>query len=266
MLQDAHIHLQDAGEEGARIIVGAEGRGIDRFFCNGSGPSDWEAVRYLASSSDKVLPFYGLHPWYVEEAGAGWYDELKRYLAMPGSAIGEIGLDKVRRNIDFAKQSDAFRAQLALAVEYSKPFAVHCVQAWEPLISELRRAGIGDGSGPPFIVHWFSGSVSVGLEIVKAGGYLSFSPRISDTFAEKQREALASVPEERMLLETDYPYMPGANKLRAVSADEYFSALEELYQKAADLRGVDAGYLAQRVWDNGTVFVRRALAGKGKAG
>jgi Tat protein secretion system quality control protein TatD with DNase activity len=69
-----------------------------------------------------------------------------------------------------------------------------------------------------------------------------------------------------MLLETDYPYMPGANKLRAVSADEYFSALEELYQKAADLRGVDAGYLAQRVWDNGTVFVRRALAGKGKAG
>lgn len=252
MLQDAHIHLQDAGDEARRILEEAAANGVGRFFCNGSAPSDWKEVRALAASFKSVVPFFGIHPWYINDAGAGWESGLEEYLRDGTSRVGEIGLDKARRTMNFERQTDMFRRQLEIVVRMKRPFAVHCVQAWEALIAELARYNTGR---IPFIVHWFSGSPEVALELIKAGGYISFSPRLLDEGAEKHRASFARVPADRMLLETDYPYMPDAKKGQIAGACEYFSTLRSLYECAARLKGMDAGEFEQKVWDNGTVFV-----------
>lgn len=253
MLQDAHIHLQDAGTEGLRILREAPAARAGRFFCNGSSPSDWEEVRAIAESSEAAVPFYGVHPWYINEAGTGWEEKLREYLTPGRSCVGEIGLDKARGKADFDKQLHIFARQLDVASSLNKPFAVHCVQAWEALLAELARHG---AKGlPPFIIHWFSGSPEVAAELVRLGAYISFSPRIMDEGPSRQRDSFARVPVERILLETDYPYMPGAKKGAAPTADGYFNMLRSLYSCAAGLKDIAGEVFENRIWDNGTVFV-----------
>jgi len=256
MLQDAHIHLQDARPEAARILRDSPARGVGRFFCNGSSPSDWDGVKAFAGSYGSVVPFYGVHPWYADEAGSGWEEDLRARLASGNSCIGEIGLDRARKSVDFGKQLGIFGRQLDIAFETAKPFAVHCVQAWETLLGELSSRD--NRRCPPFIVHWFSGSPEVAAELTRLGAYISFSPRLLDEGAEKHRGSFVKVPLERILLETDYPYTPGAGKGEAAPPEEYFRTLEALYAAAANLRGISGEEFTKKVWDNGTVFVHRA--------
>jgi TatD DNase family protein len=252
MLQDAHIHLQDAGTEGRQILEAASGNGVGRFFCNGAAPSDWEELNGLARSHESVVPFFGVHPWFIGKAGNGWDARLKEYLRDGASRVGEIGLDKARRAVPFAEQTVFFARQLELAAEMKKPFAVHCVQAWDALLEELTRHIAGS---VPFIVHWFSGSPETALELVKAGAYISFSPRLLEESAERHRASFGRVPVGRILLETDYPYMPGVEKGRIPSPGRYFTVLRSLYECAARLKGMDGDEFSRKVWDNGTVFV-----------
>lgn len=253
MLQDAHIHLQDAGEQARRILTAAAESGVGRFFCNAAALSDWEEVGALARDFESVVPFFGIHPWYAGGAPDGWDARLKERLQDKASRVGEIGLDKARRTVNFEKQTEIFRKQLDIAVQTKKPFAVHCVLAWETLIAEL--AGHVAGR-VPFIVHWFSGSPEMALELVKAGGYISFSTRLLDKGAQKHRASFDRVPIDRILLETDYPYMPDVKKGQIPGAEEYFAALTALYECASRLKGISADELARKVWNNGTVFAR----------
>lgn len=253
MLQDAHIHLQDARDEARHILDEAPGNGVGRFFCNGSAPSDWEEVRGLAGSHETVVPFFGMHPWHIDEAGEGWERRLEGYLEDGSSRVGEIGLDKARRGISFERQVEVFRAQLDIAARTGKPFAVHCVRAWDALLAELAARIAGR---VPFMVHWFSGSPETAAELVKAGAYISFSPRLLDESAEKQRAVFGRVPLDRILLETDYPYMPGVAAGETPAAEAYFAALRGLYESAALLKNMAADEFAGKVWDNGTVLVR----------
>lgn len=252
MLQDAHMHLQDAVTEARQILATAAKNGVGRFFCNSTGPSDWEEVRELARSHASVVPFFGVHPWFIDKARDGWDVRLKEYLQDGASRVGEIGLDRARRSVSFGEQAAIFARQLDIAAEMKKPFTVHCVQAWDCLLAEL--AGHIAGR-VPFIVHWFSGSPEVALELVAAGAYISFSPRLLDEGAEKHRASFARVPVERILLETDYPYMPDVEKERIPGAEEYFTALESLYECASRIKGIRGDEFARKVWDNGTIFL-----------
>jgi TatD DNase family protein len=125
MLQDAHIHLTDGGEEAEKILSDAAGLGVGRFFCNSACPSDWPKVRRLSELHDGVIPFFGVHPWYAEKVPEGWEEELLKYLAEDRARIGEIGLDAAKKDISFAKQREVFARQLEIAMELKKPFAIH---------------------------------------------------------------------------------------------------------------------------------------------
>ncbi len=255
MLQDAHIHIQDAGPEGEKILRGAARNGVGRFFCNGATPSDWEAVKSLSRSCDGVVPFFGVHPWYIDEAVPDWEKTLAGYLSDTAARIGEIGLDRAKRGISFERQLEVFRTQLDIASEMQRPFTVHCVQAWDALLQELHRRVPRAGHKTPFIIHWFSGSPEVAGDLVKLGAYISFSPRLIDAVGGKQEESFRQVPADRILLETDYPYMPGAPSGVMTDAQSYFSTLHSLYKGAAALKGMREDEFTRRVWDNGTVFV-----------
>ncbi|MBN2453111.1 MAG: TatD family hydrolase [Candidatus Omnitrophica bacterium] len=252
MLQDCHIHLQDAPEEADTILVDAELRGVGRFFCNGIRPPDWKKVRSLADSHESIVPFFGVHPWHAGEAGKGWAGGLVEYLKSPGARIGEIGLDAAKKDSDFNIQRAVFARQLDIAVEMKKSVAIHCVQAWDELLEELKSR---EGLLPPFMMHWFSGSPEIAAELIKRGAYISFSPRLLYERAKKHRAVFAAAPVGRILLETDYPYTPEAPDSAPPGAAKYFEWLSSLYGIAARMKGISDGEFEKRIWENGTVFL-----------
>lgn len=251
MLQDAHIHLQSAGDEAEKIASLADGQGVGRFFCNGVSPSDWGRVRSLADSFKCVVPFFGVHPWYVDDAPQGWETELERYLESPNSRMGEIGLDGAKKDVDFSRQREIFAAQLDIAVRMKKSFTVHCVNAWDAFLEEIASRG----SDVSFMIHWFSGSAEVAEQLVARGAYISFSPRLLYERAKKHRAVFDAMPIDRILLETDYPYLPGMKEGEVVEASKYFEWLSALYGIAARLKNMDERELIDKVWDNGTIFL-----------
>lgn len=253
ILQDCHIHLLDAGNSGRAVLESARKRGIGRFFCNSASPADWAAVKELASSENDIVPFYGIHPWYCDEISARWEEDLEKLLADAKACIGEIGLDRSERRVDsFESQRMVFRRQLDIAAGMHKPFTIHCVKAWDALLEELR---VRSPFTAPFIAHRFTGSVDVAAQLLKLGAYLSFSPSLLDENSLRSRAVFAGVPAERLLFETDYPYLPGYRSGVYPDSNEYFSALDALYRRSAVLRGVAIEEFSSRVWDNGTVFV-----------
>ena len=235
-MQDAHIHLQDSGAEADKILTSAKARRVGMFFCNGTSTDDWPKVKSLADSCDGVVPFFGIHPWSADRAVNGWDDILVKYLSDPKACIGEIGLDKAKKNVDFEKQREIFTRQLDIAIELRRPFAVHCVQAWDTLVEEIRRR---TDKNICFMVHWFSGSPETAAELIKLGAYISFSPRLIYERALKHRESFSATPINKVLLETDYPYLPDAIARNTQDAEKYFEWLGALYGIAARLKNME---------------------------
>ena len=252
MLQDAHIHLQDSPEEADDISAEASGRNVGRFFCNGTSTQDWPGVMELAVSHDNIIPFFGMHPWYADQAVEGWDEALTGYLASKDARMGEIGLDAARKNVSFARQREVFARQLDIAVELGKPFTVHCVQAWDALLEELRARKDKKLS---FMAHWFSGTPETASELIGLGGYISCSPRLLYDRALKHRSSFTAAPVDRILLETDYPYTPDPGAEGVKGTPGYFEWLSSLYGIAARLKNMEPKTFEQKVWDNGTVFL-----------
>jgi len=207
-LFDTHCHLQDPRfESGAEVLLArARARGIQRMLCCGTRPGDWASVSRLTSHSDAVMPAYGIHPWYVDEAGvAGWEAQLRRYLSGDARAcVGEIGLDGAVRPRRDAGQQAVFRAQIALAREFERPISVHCRRAWKGLLDALEREG---GAPHGMVIHAFSGSPEVVATLVPFGVYFSFSGSITNPAYTRARTLVQSIPRDRLLVETDAPDM-----------------------------------------------------------
>lgn len=129
------------------------------FACNGSTPDDWQAVCNLARTDTRIIPFFGLHPWYVSRyADADWLGPLQKYLKGMPSGVGEIGLDRWIKDFDIDAQVRVFREQLRLAQDLNRPVTIHCLRAWGLLVEQLQRAGpLPHG----FIVHAFGGPVDM---------------------------------------------------------------------------------------------------------
>ena len=255
MLQDAHLHPQDIDDpaEAGRLLAGAARRGIGRLIVNATSPEDWDKVVASAAANTSVVPFFGLHPWFVAQAKPGWDGALEQLLAAHRAGVGEIGLDGSRSRPDLEIQKAVFSRQLDIAFKLDRPAAIHCVHAWGELLDILRSRSPARGS---FMIHLFSGSKEVLAELLKMGAYISFSLGIEDGASPKAREAYMLTPPAQLLLETDYPYIPGRRDAAgAPGADEYYARLNRLYDCAARIQGMDRATLETTVWDNGTTFL-----------
>lgn len=248
MYQDAHIHLQDCQDNSFReaFLKSAGSAGMERIFCNASAPTDWNAIASMARSNQAIVPFFGVHPWFAFMLPAGWDDRLRKFLQLPRAGLGEIGLDKAREEVPWRTQKDVFEKQLAMAVEFRKPFVVHCVRAWGELTAVLKAFDLK----APFIVHAFYGPVEMIPLLLELGGYISFTSRQLGHCAPKTKKALMAIPMERLLLETDYPGWHDT----ITNVEEYKALLQRLYKNAATIKGVSQQSLEEKVWENGSVF------------
>ena len=247
MLQDTHIHIQDIKPpaDRAQFIGDTMDAGLVRFFNCAARPIDWPVIRTLADTCQGIIPFFGIHPWFVDITDEDAFLQLERYLASPDALIGEIGLDKSRKNISFELQKDVFARQLVLAKKFNKPFEVHCVRAWEDTLRLIRA----HAPGRRFLIHSFNGSLEIAREVAKMGGF--FSINVKEFFRPNAplRTVFEDLPAERIILETDFPH-----QVKATDPLVYMTTLKGGYEIAAAWRNVPLEIFMRTVYDNGTIF------------
>lgn len=206
-LFDAHNHLQDPRLDHARpeLEKAISDLGIVEMVVNGTSEQDWAKVATLAQRLTWVRPSYGLHPWNVKQKGIEWLERLRDYLQRdPRSLMGEIGLDQWIELPDFSAQRLCFQQQLALAIELDRPVTIHCLRAWGYLEEELRRQKpLPRG----FLLHSYSGPIEMIPSWLKLGAYFSLSPYFAHARKAQQLSVFASLPLDRLLVETDAPDM-----------------------------------------------------------
>ncbi len=267
---DAHLHLQTIPWN--YCFAETQGRAIIRSFlvkggksiCNGTSPLDWELVLELSKLfPGEIVPYYGVHPWYVDALPEDWLDHLNSCLVKNGSGIGEIGLDRsASSKAFFDHQMDVFKAQLNLAVSLNIPVAIHCVRAWGILLEILKEKIVIKidnkyYSKIPVMIHSFSGSLETMKILTNMGFFISFSPFLLTVKADYLREILKETPLEKILIESDFSY----SKNISVNNQSlgYNRNLTMLYNLIGSIKDVDFEYLQKVILENGKVFTDRAL-------
>jgi TatD DNase family protein len=242
---DAHIHLQDiSNQERIELVAYLCDQRVSTIFCNGTSPKDWSIVLSMADLLDVIKPFIGIHPWFVDDLSPDWEVQLAHSLRHYQCGVGEIGLDKTPKGGDFEHQKSVFARQLDIAVMSLRPVVLHCVDAWGPMMAILRSYSF---NGVPFIVHSFIGSKEILAELLQMGAMISLSPR---SLCQKGVEDIVSqIPDGRLLLETDFPYLPGKNK-NEVGVSDYSEAIKQVYQQTAVIRHVSVDALTEQVAEN----------------
>lgn len=247
MWLDAHAHLQLSQTE-REPVTDSVPDGV-RVFCNSTCEGDWKDVSRLASASPCVVPFYGIHPWFVNKISEGWPGRLRELLRSSGGGVGEIGLDKVNGKDDYDLQKSVFREQFGIAMELNRPVTLHCVRAFKDVFNIMDDYG---ENHPAVLFHSFSGSGEVLKEILDRGGYLSFNFHLLNDGYLKMKEAFMYAPLDRCLIETDYPFIPEYMKEEL----PYSEIVKMLYSELSGLRNLGVEELRERAERNGSVFLQ----------
>jgi TatD DNase family protein len=194
---DTHAHL-DALDDPAGAIARARTAGVNRIVAIGSGLSSARTTLELARQEDGVFAAVGIHPHQAADGES--LEELTRLVDDRVVAVGEIGLDFYRDYAPRDEQRRLFGDQLRLATELDKPVIIHSRAADEETLAML-----ADFAGP-VVLHCFSspGLLPTALE---RGYYVSFAGNVTYPKAGDLREAAARVPADRILAETDCPYL-----------------------------------------------------------
>jgi TatD DNase family protein len=203
-------------------------------WCNGTAEDDWQDVLDLATAHTDILPFFGLHPWFVKDRSPDWLTNLRSFLDAVPSAIGEIGLDRHIQDRDEAAQEEVFRAQLALAVDRELPVTIHCLKAWGWLLDVLADIP----SLPPMLIHAYGGSAEVVQPLTTMGAYFSFGGSVLGQNHLRARAALQAVPLDRLLIETDAPALLPPEPYRPHALE---TADGERYNEPANLPAIAEG-------------------------
>ena len=210
----------------------------------GTHPAQWQWLQSIQG----VRKAYGLHPEAIPEAG-DWQSALRACLSEdPTAAIGEVGLDWRASFADREVQIRCLRDQLALALEWDRAVILHVVKAHEAMLAIL-----ADFPGLRFTVHAFTGSSEIADQYVALGGYLSAGGLVTRKPAPRVCAVFASMPADRLLLESDAPDLPMAGQM--VSDPSH---LPEIGRILATLRGVSTASLATQTQQNA-----QALFGSG---
>jgi len=200
---DTHCHLFLLEGEPAGAVETARRAGVSPLLCVGIDPESSRRSLGLARRFEGVASTAGMHPHTASELDAAGRAELEDLWAQPEVlGVGETGLDFYRRLSPVEDQELNLRYHCAVSRESGKPLVVHVREAWE------RALEILDEEQPPSVVlHCFSGDAALALGCVRRGYFVSFAGPITYPKNDHLREAAAAVPIDRVLVETDSPYL-----------------------------------------------------------
>jgi len=207
MLIDTHTHLDDPRYDADRepTIERARQAGVAAFVTIGCDLATSRSAVTLAERHSDIYASIGVHPHEVKHVADGWYDELRR-LAQNQKVVayGEIGLDYHYNHSAPKEQRERFREQVQLARELRLPVIIHTREAQEDTISILKEEKASEVGG---VFHCFSGDAWLAKDALDLGFYLSFSGILTFQNASTLRDIAKQTPLDRVLIETDCPYL-----------------------------------------------------------
>ena len=242
---DTHAHLDACGEALADVLARAREAGVSRVVAIGSGIHSCEKTLAIAEGHEGVYAALGIHPHQAGKTRDGEVGALRSLLAHPKAvAVGETGLDHFRDGAPRDRQRALFRAQAALATETGKALVVHSRAADEETVTVLRELD----PRTPVVLHCFS-STGLLAPALERGWYVSFAGNLTYPQAAELRRAGAQVPRDRLLVETDTPYLaPQAVRGRRNEPANVAHTLAAL----AEARAEDPHELGRAIDENAT--------------
>ena len=243
MYFDTHAHYDDKAfdEDRDALIEGLYE--VDNIINPGCDVASSTAAMTLAENHDKLYFAAGVHPEDIDTAGDDWVDEIASLAEHRKCvAIGEIGLDYYWDSSRKAEQKAIFSRQMALSLDLHKPVIIHDREAHGDSL-ELVRATPGIRG----VFHCFSGSVEMAEELLKFGFYLGFDGPVTYKNARKTVEVLAACPLDRILIETDSPYLAPV-PVRGTRNDS--ANLEYIAKKIAEVKNLSLEEIARITSEN----------------
>ena len=207
MLIDSHAHLDDLRYDTDRdnVLQRAQTAGIEAIVTIGCDLATSQAAVALAHAHPNIFATIGVHPHEAKEIGEGWYESFRSLAQHPKVvAYGEIGLDYHYDHSPREIQRQRFREQIHLARELALPLVIHTREAQEDTMMILREEGAVDVGG---VFHCFSGDMWLAKDALDLGFYLSFSGVLTFKNATMLRDIAKTVPLDRLMVETDCPYL-----------------------------------------------------------
>ena len=208
MLVDSHCHLDfpDFAEERAAIVARAREAGVGRMVTISTRVRKFDTLRAIAETFDEVYCSVGTHPHNAAEEPDVTAEELVRLSRHPKVvAIGEAGLDYHYDHAPREMQAKGLRIHVAAARDTGLPLVIHARSADQDMAAILEEEG--EKGAFPFVLHCFSSGRRLAEVGVALGGYVSFSGILTFRNSQELREIAATVPHERLLVETDAPYL-----------------------------------------------------------
>lgn len=244
---DTHAHLNDESfdTDRAALIEGLPSFGAEAVLDVACALADFEKTLEITHKYSFIYGAYGIHPHYAADPGESWESRLIEVLKDEKAVcLGEIGLDYYYDFAEKAEQKALFDCQLKLAHELDLPVSLHIREAFGDAMDIFRA----NRDGLRGVMHCFSGSVETARECLDMGLYIAIGGAVTFKKAVKPLEVAKYVPSDRLLLETDCPYLTPVPHRGKRNDPSYVPLIAE---RIAEARGEDAEALAQICLENG---------------
>ncbi len=247
-LFDTHCHFDfdEFSISFASELEQARFSGVERILIPSVERSNWPRVKMLAAQYPPNICYaLGFHPYFLSSFADAHVKELEQHLSHRDSAcvaIGECGLDGMI-DIDSALQEHVFTIQLALAQQAKLPIILHSRKTHNRLLQLIKQYSFSQGG----VLHAFSGSEQQAKQFIDLGFKIGVGGVITYPRANKTRQAVAHLPIESLILETDAPDMPLCGQQGEVNHPKY---LGKVLDELATLRGGDKAEIAHQLWVN----------------
>ncbi|MEY2341267.1 TatD family hydrolase [Acidithiobacillus sp. IBUN Pt1247-S3] len=239
-LVDSHCHLDfdDFDEDRAELLQRAREAGVTSILIAAVRQPDWGRVRALADSEAEIWGAAGVHPNEPAEETPKYADLLAALDHEKIVAVGETGLDYFRMEGDLAWQQERLAMHIAAGRETGKPLIIHTREAAVDTLAILRGEGARDCGG---VIHCFTENLDFAHQALDLGFYISFSGIVTFKNAKNLQEVAKVVPQERLLIETDAPFLAPV-PMRGKRNEPAFVA--HVAHFLAELRGEDLAGLS----------------------
>ncbi len=235
-----HLHFPEYDQDREAVIERSREAGVDFFVNIGTDIESSRASIDLAQKYEFIWASAGIHPHDVKDADASSLQKIEELLKHPRIvAIGEVGLDFFRDHSPREKQKEVLREFIRLHLKIQKPLVIHCRDAYEDLIVILKEE-----MKPPFqgVMHCYSSDKEMLKQLVDLGLYISFAGPLTYKKNDALREACKACPRDRLLFETDAPFLPPQSRRGQRNESSY---LLETAQAAASLHKMTLAELGE---------------------
>ena len=247
-----HINSEDYGNVD-NLLKNIKAAGVEKIISVGFDIPSSKFCKSLSEKYDFVYFTAGLHPTELKDYKEGDLDKIAALAEHKKCvAIGEIGLDYHYPDTDKPLQHDVFKKQIELAKKLCLPVQIHSRDCAEDMLNILKQYAPFESGA---MLHCYSHSTELSAEFEKLGLYFSFGGTSTWSGSKKAKRTIAALPLDRIMTETDSPYLPPKSKYGTFPNTP--ESIPEIAQNIAEVKGLDLETISNAVWDTAHKFFKK---------